>query len=41
MSHVRKVGRSAVTGQFITVSKARQQSSTSIVQHIKFPGKRK
>jgi len=35
-----KVGRSARTGKFIPVAKARQQKSTAVVETIKKRGKR-
>jgi len=37
----RKVGRSAITGKFMPVSKAQQQKNTAIVQTFKTPKKGK
>jgi hypothetical protein len=34
-----KIGRSAITGKFMTVKQAQQQKNTAIVQTIKKKGK--
>jgi hypothetical protein len=36
-----KIGRSAVTGKFMPVEKAKKQSRTSVVETIKKPKKKK
>jgi hypothetical protein len=41
MSYTRKVGRDADDGRFIPVKEARDRDSTAVVEHIKYPGKRK
>lgn len=40
MAKTRKIGRSAITGQFIPVKQARKQSRTSVVETIKIPKKK-
>lgn len=40
-SGARKIGRSAITGKFMPVKKARKQSRTSVVETIKTSKKKK
>lgn len=37
MAQLRKVGRSAETGRFVSVKKAKQKKSTAIVETVKKP----
>lgn len=37
----RKIGRSAISGKFMTVKKARKQSRTSVVETVKITKKKK
>ena len=39
-SGTRKIGRSAITGKFMTVKKAQKQKRTSVVETIKKPKKK-
>lgn len=41
MSYTRKVGRDADNGQFIPVKEARERDKTAVVEHVRYPGKRK
>lgn len=38
--NTRKIGRSAITGKFMTVKEARRKSRTSVVETIKKPKKK-
>ncbi len=40
-SGARKIGRSAITGKYMPVKKARKQSRTSVVETIKASKKKK
>ena len=41
MPRTRKIGRSAITGQFVKVSVARRLSATHVVEVIKLPRRSK
>jgi hypothetical protein len=41
MAKTRKIGRSAISGRFMTVKKARKQSRTAVVETIKVDKKKK
>jgi hypothetical protein len=41
MSYVRKVARDAQTGRIIPIEKARQDPARTVVEKVKYPGKKK